>query len=67
MLEVLFTKDSGVEDMFCGASTGSQPSLFFIFSNNLFSSGFEPVQDDSQHDFTWTTDKASSSVILVEL
>ena len=46
MLKVLFTHDSMVEDLFCGASSGSEPSLFF--SNNLFSLGFGPVQDDSQ-------------------
>ena len=44
MLKVLFTQDSEDEDLFCGASPGSEPSLFII--NNLFSSGFEPVQDD---------------------
>ena len=53
------------EDLFCGASPGSELSLFF--SNNLFSLGFEPVQDASQHDFTWMTDEANASVILVEL
>ena len=26
MLEVLFTQDSKVEDLFCGASSGSEPS-----------------------------------------
>ena len=35
MLKVLFTQNSKVEDLFCGASPGSEPSLFF--SNNLFS------------------------------
>ena len=50
MLKVLFTHDFEVEDLFCGTSPGSEPSLFF--SNNLFSLGFEPVQDDSQHDYT---------------
>ena len=28
MLEVLFTQDSKVEDLFCGASSGSEPSLY---------------------------------------
>ena len=41
MLEVLFTQDSEVEDLFCGASYGSEPSLFF--SNYLFSLGFKPI------------------------
>ena len=44
MLEVLFTQDSKVEDLFCGASSGSEPSLFF--SNYFFSLGSKPVQDD---------------------
>ena len=65
MLKVLFTQDSEVEDLFCGASPGSEPSLFF--SNYLFSLGFEPVQDYSQHDFTWMTDEADDWVILAEL
>ena len=47
MLEVLFTQDSKVEDLFCGASSGSEPSLFF--SNYFFSLGFQPIQDDFQH------------------
>ena len=29
--------------------------------------GFESVQDDFQHDFTWMTDEANGSVILAEL
>ena len=49
VLEVLFTQDSEVEDLFCGASSGSEPSLFF--SNYLFSLGFKPIQDNFQHDF----------------
>ena len=38
VLEVLFTQDSEVEDLFCGASSRSEPSLFF--SNYFFSLGF---------------------------
>ena len=30
MLEVLFTQDSKVEDLFCGASSGSEPSLLLM-------------------------------------
>ena len=56
MLEVLFTQDSKVEDLFCGASSGSEPSL-----------GFKPIQDDFQHDFARMTDEADSSVVLAEL
>ena len=65
MLKVFFTQDSEVEYLFCGASPGSEPSIFF--SNNLFSLGFQPVEDDSQHEFTWMTDEANGSVILAEL
>ena len=49
VLEVLFTQDSEVEDLFCGASSGSEPSLFF--SNYFFGLGFKPIQDNFQHDF----------------
>ena len=49
MLEVLFTQDPKVEDLFCGAPSGSEPSLFF--SNYFFSLGFKPIQDDFQHEF----------------
>ena len=62
MLEVLFTQDSKVEDLFCGASSGSEPSLFF--SNYFFSLRFQPIQDDFQHDFARMAD---SSVVLAEL
>ena len=65
MLEVLFTQNSKVEDLFCGASSGSEPSLFF--SNYFFSLGFQPIQDDFQHDFARMTDEADSSVVLSEL
>ena len=65
MLEVLFTQDSKVEDMFCGVSSGSELSLFF--SNYFFSLGFQPIQDDFQHDFARMTDEADSSVVLAEL
>ena len=65
MLGVLFTQDSKVEDLFCGASSGSEPSLFF--SNYFFSLGFKPIQDDFQHDFARMPDEADSSVILAEL
>ena len=61
MLEVLFTQDSKVEDLFCGASSGSEPSLFF--SNYFFSLGFKPIQDD----FARMADEADNSVVLAEL
>ena len=65
ILKILFTQDSEVEDLFCGASPGSEFSLFF--GNYLFSLGFEPVQNDFQHDFTWMTDEAGGSIVLAEL
>ena len=65
MLEILLTQDSKTEDLFCGASSGSEPSLFF--SNYLFGSGFKPIQDDTQHDFARITDEADSFVVLAEL
>ena len=65
MLEVLFTQDSKVEDLFCSAPSSSEPSLFF--SNYLFSLGFKPTQDDFQHDFARMTDEADSSVVTTEL
>ena len=66
MLEVLFTQDSKVEDLFSGASSGSEPSLFF--GNYFFSLRFKPIQDDFQHDFArMTGEAADSSVVLAEL
>ena len=65
MLEVLFTQDSKVEDLFCAASSGSEPSL--SFSNYFFSLGFKPIQDYFQHDFALMADEADSSVVLAEL
>ena len=65
MLEVVFTQDSKVEDLFCGASSDSEPSLFF--SNYLFSLGFKPVQDDFQHDFARMTAEADSFAVLAEV
>ena len=49
MLKVLFTQDSKVEDLFCGASSGSELSLFF--SNYFFSLGLKHIQDDFQSNF----------------
>ena len=65
MLEVLFTQDSKVDDLFCGASSGSEPSLFF--SNYFFSLGFKPFQDDFQDENARMSDEADSSVVLTEL
>ena len=67
MLEVFFRQDYKLEDLICGASSGSEPGLFF--SNYLFNLGFKPIQDDFQHDFARMTLEAdtSSSVVLEEL
>ena len=65
MLEVLFIQDSKVEDLPRGASSGSEPSLFF--GNYFFSLGLKPIQDDFQHDFARMTDETDSSVVLAEL
>ena len=62
---VLFTQDSKVEHLFCGASSGPEPGLFF--SNYFFSLKFKPIQDDFQQDFARKTDKADSTVVLAKL
>ena len=54
-----------VKDLFFGASSGSEPSLFF--TNYLFGLGFKPSQDDFYHDFAQVTDKADGSVFLAVL
>ena len=59
MLEVLFTQDSKVEDMLCGASSSSEPSL--VFSSYLSGIGFKPVQYGFQHNFAWMTDEADNN------
>ena len=65
ILEILFTQDSKIEDLFCSASSGSEPSLFF--SNYFFSLGIKHIQDGFQHDFALMTDEVDSSVVLAEL
>ena len=65
ILEVLFTQDSKVEDLFCGDSSDSESSPFF--SNYFFSLGFKPIEDDFQHVFARMTDEADSSVVLAQL
>ena len=60
LLEVLFTQDSKVKDLFNGAPSGTEPSMFF--SNYLFGLGFPPVQDDFQHSFARMTDEADRPV-----
>ena len=45
--------------MFCGASSGSETSLFF--SNYLSRMGFKPVHDEFQHNFAQMTDEADNN------
>ena len=65
MLGVLFTQNSKVEDLLYGAPSGSEPSL--LAHNYFFIFGFNPIQDDFQHDFSRMTDEADSSVVLAEM
>ena len=48
-IPVFFRQDFNAEDLFCGAPSGSESSLFF--SNYLIGLRFKPVQDNFQHDF----------------
>ena len=66
LFEILFTQDSKVKALFCGASSDSEASLFFRNYTYFFSLGFKPIQDDFQHDFARMTDEADSSVVLAE-
>ena len=53
---MLKIQDFEIEELFCGASLGSEHNLCFL--------GIEPVQDDFKHYRTWM---AESSVFLEEL
>ena len=44
MLEIVFTQDSEVEELFRGASSSSEPDL--LFRNYLFGLAFKPIQDN---------------------
>ena len=63
VLEIFFTKDSKVEDLFCGASACSEACLF---SNDLCLWP-QSVQYDLQHDFGWVADEADHSIVLALL
>ena len=65
MLEVLFAHDSKVEDLYRGASSGSEPNLFLC--DYLLGLGFKLAQYDFHHDFARMTDEVDSSVVLAEL
>ena len=64
IFKVLFTQDSKIQYLFCSASSGSDPSLFF--SNYLLCLGSKAIQDNFQH-FSRMTDEADSSVVIAEL
>ena len=64
MFEILFTQSSEIENLFYGAPSSSEPSVFF--SDYFFRLGFKPVQDDFQHDFARLTNEADDSVFLTE-
>ena len=61
MLKVLFTQDSKVENLFCGAQQAWSSAIFFLRMR------FKSVHDDFLHDFARMTDEADSSVLLAEL
>ena len=60
-VEIPITQDSKVEDQFCGAPSGYEPSLFF--SNYLFGLGLTTVQDDLKHQ-SWSP-RQREQVLLV--
>ena len=65
MLEIFFTEDAQVEDLFCGAPTCSEDCLFF--SNDLLRLWLESVRYGLQHDFAWVAEEADRSVVLALL
>ena len=58
-LEILVTQKSKVEDLLCGAPSGSESSLFFC--KYLCRLGFKHVLDDFQHDLARITVETDSS------
>ena len=64
MFKILFTQDSEIGNLFCGAPSSSEPSVFF--SDYFFRLGLKPVQDDFQRDFARMTNEADGSVFLTE-
>ena len=59
MLEIFLTEHSEVEDLLCGAPSGSKACLFF--SNHLLHLWLQSVQYDLQHDFAWVVPMGSPS------
>ena len=64
MLEILFTKDSKIENLFFSALSSSGPSVFF--SDYFFRLGPKPVQDDFQHNCARLTYENDVSVVQAE-
>ena len=64
MFKILFTQDSEIGNLFCGAPSSSEPSVFF--NDYFFRLWLKPVQDDFQHDFARMTNEADGSVFLTE-
>ena len=68
VLAVLLTRNSDVEDVFCGNSSTSKASLLlgydllFVWLQSLL--GF---QNDFQHEFAPMTDETGGSVVLTGL
>ena len=58
VLEIIFTKDSQVEDLLCAASSCTEACLFF--SDDLLRLQLQSVQYDLQHDFAWVAEEAYS-------
>ena len=51
VLEIIFTKDSQVEDLLCAASSCTEACLFF--SDDLLRLQLQSVQYGFQHHFAW--------------
>ena len=64
MFKILFTQDSEIGNLFCGAPSSCEPSV--VFSDYFFRLGLKPVHDDFQHDFARMTYEADGSVFLTE-
>ena len=64
MFKILFTQDSEIGNLFSGAPSSSELSVFF--SDYFFRLGLKPVQDDFQHDFARMTNEADGCVFLTE-
>ena len=64
MFEIRFTEESMIENLFYGAPSSSESSVFF--SDYFFRLGLKPVRDDFWHDFARLTYGADGSIVLAE-